>query len=194
MFSLTNFLFVLCFSTPLRYAGTFYTLIRSAENLGNQLYANLNAPMRRALNDLGGTVRCNGGSDTFGKYLYVNKTTNHTMRYCGEHGCQFDPPIDAQTSFCNPLGDGYVRWVLICMCLAVLFYLFMVQFAVPFLDVSSLEFDPENQEERIPCCPHLNQEREERGQELFSHDYTELPDADELVDSSRKNKNSWVLN
>ena len=37
-------------------------------------------------------------------------------------------------------------------------------------------------------------EREERGHELLSHDCTELPDADELVDLSRKNKKNLGSN
>jgi hypothetical protein len=135
---------VLMRRTPEAYAGIFVTTIHVFGNAARQTARGVAEAARKYLNEPK-IVRCNGMNDNFGKL--VNTTSG--ARFCGTITCTAEEGL---TGYCNPWGDGYNVFALVCtgvfVCFLVIYYLLL-----PMMRADKSKFDPDNEESRISWCP-----------------------------------------
>ena len=136
--------------TPPAFAGTFTSLLHTAQEVGETIASNLENDFRITLDRDLRKFRCTGSLEMFGRDTFMEN--NETYRYCGhKDACRIDPPVDGETGFCNPYADGYNVLVIIALALFLLWGAVLYFTLAKYVNVEKEKYDPNNDEEMIRC-------------------------------------------
>ena len=154
--------------TPVNCPGTFMTFLRTMDSLGRNSLITVRNYIRNMLTTLAeenGYGICSGSKDNLyqgrltecinntlftktGQTDFVScNTRNATLiRFCGKEVCR-------PGQYCSKWGDGYVLFSVLALCFGVMYYMLFWFVIAKRIDKKKIDFDPNNTDERISCCP-----------------------------------------